>query len=134
MPARAPASIDMLHTVMRPSMERERMAEPRYSIMWPMPPPVPMRPRMARITSLAVLPSGSVPLSGFVSEAIPALPEANPQVAAFDELRDDVGQAVAGAADVVDRDDAGMAQLREHLYLPREAFAVGGAGEAPKCD
>ena len=31
MPARAPASMDMLHMVMRPSIERERIAEPRYS-------------------------------------------------------------------------------------------------------
>ena len=30
-PARAPASIDMLQIVMRPSMERSRIAEPRYS-------------------------------------------------------------------------------------------------------
>ena len=37
------------------------MAEPRYSAMWPMPPPVPMRPRMARMMSLAVLPVGSSP-------------------------------------------------------------------------
>ena len=31
MPARAPASIDMLHMVMRPSIERERIALPRNS-------------------------------------------------------------------------------------------------------
>ena len=60
-PALAPASIDMLQTVIRPSIESARMAEPRYSAMWPMPPPVPMRPRMARMTSLAVLPAGSSP-------------------------------------------------------------------------
>jgi hypothetical protein len=51
----------MLQTVMRPSMERLRMAEPRYSITEPMPPPVPMRPMTARITSLAVTPSGRSP-------------------------------------------------------------------------
>ncbi len=60
-PARAPASIDMLHTVIRPSMESWRMALPRYSMTWPMPPPVPMRPMMARITSLAVTPAGRSP-------------------------------------------------------------------------
>jgi hypothetical protein len=60
-PALAPASIDMLHTVIRPSMESERMAEPRYSTMEPMPPPVPMRPMMASTTSLAVVPAGSSP-------------------------------------------------------------------------
>ena len=60
-PALAPASIDMLQTVMRPSIDRPRMAEPRYSMTEPMPPPVPMRPMMARIRSLAVTPSGSSP-------------------------------------------------------------------------
>ena len=42
-PARAPASIDMLQTVMRPSIERPRIAEPRYSMIEPIPPPVPSR-------------------------------------------------------------------------------------------
>ena len=37
------------------------MAEPRYSMTWPMPPPVPMRPMMARMTSLAVTPAGRSP-------------------------------------------------------------------------
>ncbi len=60
-PALAPASIDMLHTVMRPSIERPRITSPRYSMIEPMPPPVPSRPMIARITSLAVDPSGSVP-------------------------------------------------------------------------
>ena len=60
-PALAPASIDMLHTVMRPSIDRARMAEPRYSMTEPMPPPVPMRPMMARMTSLAVTPAGRSP-------------------------------------------------------------------------
>ena len=36
---------------------------PRYSITEPMPPPVPMRPMMARITSLAVAPAGSSPVT-----------------------------------------------------------------------
>ncbi len=43
MPARAPASIDMLHTVMRSSMPSARIALPRYSNTWPVPPPTPMR-------------------------------------------------------------------------------------------
>ena len=42
-PARAPASIDMLQTVMRPSIDSARIADPRYSMTEPMPPPVPMR-------------------------------------------------------------------------------------------
>ena len=33
----APASIDMLHTVIRPSIDSARIAEPRYSMTWPMP-------------------------------------------------------------------------------------------------
>ena len=60
-PARAPASIDMLHTVIRPSIESERKTEPRYSMTLPMPPPVPMRPITPRITSFAVDPAGSSP-------------------------------------------------------------------------
>ena len=60
-PARAPASIDMLQTVMRPSMESARIAEPRYSMIEPMPPPVPMRLMIASTTSLAVTPRGSSP-------------------------------------------------------------------------
>ena len=60
-PALAPASIDMLQTVMRPSIDSARMAEPRYSMTEPMPPPVPMRPMMARMTSLAVTPAGRSP-------------------------------------------------------------------------
>ena len=35
MPARAPASMLMLHTVIRPSMDRPRTASPRYSITCP---------------------------------------------------------------------------------------------------
>ena len=60
-PALAPASIDMLHTVMRPSIESASMVSPRYSMTEPIPPPVPMRPMMARMTSLAVAPAGSSP-------------------------------------------------------------------------
>ena len=46
---------------MRPSIDSARIAEPRYSITWPMPPLVPISPRIARMTSLAVEPSGSSP-------------------------------------------------------------------------
>ena len=58
-PALAPPSMLMLHTVMRPSMESARIAGPRYSIMWPAPPPVPMTPMMCSTMSFAVTPSGS---------------------------------------------------------------------------
>ena len=62
MPARAPASIDMLQTVMRSSMSSARMASPRYSMTWPVPPPTPILPMMARIRSFAVTPGRSLPL------------------------------------------------------------------------
>ena len=51
----------MLHSVMRPSIDSERIADPRYSMTWPMPPPVPMVPMMVRATSLAVTPGASSP-------------------------------------------------------------------------
>ena len=51
----------MLHTVMRPSIDRARIAEPRYSITWPIPPPVPISPMMARMMSFAVTFGGSLP-------------------------------------------------------------------------
>ncbi len=60
-PARAPASIDMLQRVIRPSIDSSRMAEPRYSMIEPIPPPVPMRLMIARAMSLAVTPRGSSP-------------------------------------------------------------------------
>src|SRR5205085_1528278 len=47
--------------VMRPSMERPRMVLPAYSITWPVPPAVPILPMMARIRSLGVTPTGSLP-------------------------------------------------------------------------
>ena len=43
-PARAPASIDMLQTVMRPAIDRPRTTSPAYSITWPVPPAVPIWP------------------------------------------------------------------------------------------
>ena len=58
-PARAPASIDMLQTVIRPSIDIARTASPAYSITWPVPPAVPMLPMMARMRSLAVTPAVS---------------------------------------------------------------------------
>ena len=61
MPARAPASIDMLQIVIRPSIESERTASPAYSMALPVPPLVPISPMMARMMSLAVTPVGSVP-------------------------------------------------------------------------
>ena len=56
MPARAPASMDMLHTVIRPSIDSARMASPVYSMTCPEAPAVPMRRISARIRSLADTP------------------------------------------------------------------------------
>ena len=61
MPALAPASIDMLQTVIRPSIDMASKTSPRYSMMWPIPPPVPILPMIARMTSFGVAPSGRVP-------------------------------------------------------------------------
>ena len=44
-----------------PPSRAPRIVEPRYSMTWPMPPPVPIWPMTARITSLAVTPAGSSP-------------------------------------------------------------------------
>ncbi len=57
MPARAPASIAMLQTVIRPSIDSARIADPPNSIAWPVPPAVPMRPMIASTTSFAVTPA-----------------------------------------------------------------------------
>ena len=61
MPARAPASMDMLQMVMRSSMLSLRIASPRYSMTWPWPPPVPIFAMMARMMSLALALFGSSP-------------------------------------------------------------------------
>ena len=61
MPALAPASIDMLAIVIRPSMESARMAGPAYSITCPVPPAVPIWAIVPRIMSLAVHPGPSSP-------------------------------------------------------------------------
>ena len=61
MPARAPPSIDMLQTVIRPSIDRARIASPAYSMTWPVPPAVPISPMIARMMSLEVTPAPSAP-------------------------------------------------------------------------
>ena len=53
--------MDMLHIVIRASIDIASTASPRYSTRWPCPPPVPIRAMRVRITSLAVTPSGSRP-------------------------------------------------------------------------
>ena len=62
MPARAPASMDMLQIVIRPSMERARIASPVYSSTYPVPPAVPMRRISARMRSFAPTPGLGVPV------------------------------------------------------------------------
>src|SRR5438128_452314 len=62
MPARAPASIDLLHTVIRSSIERAWIASPVYSMTCPVAPAVPIRPIRARMRSLAVTPGRRAPV------------------------------------------------------------------------
>src|SRR5207245_7610415 len=61
MPAFAPHSMLMLQIVIRPSMLRPRIVDPRYSTRWPCPNEIPVRPMTPRTTSLAVTPNGSSP-------------------------------------------------------------------------
>ena len=62
-PARAPPSMAMLHTVMRPSIESARMASPQYSMTWPVPPAVPVRPMTLSVMSFAVTPGPRRPVT-----------------------------------------------------------------------
>ena len=55
-PARAPPSMLMLQIVIRCSIESARIASPRYSKTWPVPPPIPIRAMRARMMSLALTP------------------------------------------------------------------------------
>ena len=60
-PARAPASIDMLQIVIRPSIESASIAGPANSIAWPTPPSTPIWPIAPSTMSFAVTPNGSSP-------------------------------------------------------------------------
>mmetsp|Transcript_4003 Transcript_4003/g.14241 ORF Transcript_4003/g.14241 Transcript_4003/m.14241 type:complete len:229 (-) Transcript_4003:353-1039(-) len=60
-PARAPASMAMLHMVMRASIDSARTASPQNSITEPVPPAVPMMPMMCSTRSLEVTPGASPP-------------------------------------------------------------------------
>ncbi len=66
-PARAPASIDMLQTVMRSSIESARIVEPRYSMTWRAPPATPIFPMIASTRSLAPTPLPSAPSTAIAS-------------------------------------------------------------------
>ena len=61
MPARPPPSIDMLQTVMRPSIESARIADPAYSMTWPCAPATPIWPMVPRIRSFAPTPRPTSP-------------------------------------------------------------------------
>jgi hypothetical protein len=56
--------------------------------------------------------------------------EPRPQILGGEELRDHVTQAVGGAANVVDRDDAGVVQRRQHARLGQEGLDVGRCRDA----
>ena len=56
MPPRAPHSMLMLQTVMRPSIESERIVLPANSMKWPVPPEAEIRDMTYRTMSLAVTP------------------------------------------------------------------------------
>jgi hypothetical protein len=55
-PARAPASIDMLQIVRRPDIGSDLIAAPAYSTTCPVPPSTPSRPIAASTMSFAVTP------------------------------------------------------------------------------
>ena len=63
MPARAPASMDMLQMVMRCSIESASIAGPVYSTTCPAPPATPISPIAARMKSFAPTPSGASPVN-----------------------------------------------------------------------
>src|ERR1700677_1499022 len=60
-PARAPASMLILQSVMRPSIDKPRTAPPAYSITCPVAPSVPICPIIPSAKSLAVTPSANDP-------------------------------------------------------------------------
>ena len=61
MPQRPPASIDMLQSVSRPSIDSARMALPANSMAWPCAPSARMRAMIASAISFAAIPAASVP-------------------------------------------------------------------------
>ncbi len=62
-PARAPHSIDMFETVMRPSIESARIASPSYSTTWPVAPAAVSCAISPRIRSLAATPTPGRPVN-----------------------------------------------------------------------
>ena len=62
-PARAPHSIDMLETVMRPSIESARIASPAYSTTWWVAPAEVSRAIRPRIMSFGPTPRPGSPVN-----------------------------------------------------------------------
>ncbi len=115
-PARAPASIDMLQTVIRSSIDSARIALPRYSSAWPLAPAVPMRAIRARIRSLALTPGASRAREGCRVRPRPALQQALRREHVADLARADAeGQRTEGAvrAGVAVAADDRRARVRE---------------------
>ena len=75
-PARAPASIDMLQIVIRFSIDRPRIASPVYSSTCPIPPATPSRPIAPRIMSFAVTFGRQLALEADAHRARPCLGQA----------------------------------------------------------
>ncbi len=63
MPQRPPASIDMLHSVMRPSIDSAVMALPANSTAWPCAPSAPIWAMIESAMSLAPMPAAALPLT-----------------------------------------------------------------------
>ena len=76
MPTRLPASIVMLHSVSRPSIDMSRIASPAYSIAYPVPPAALIWRMIAMMTSLAVTPKPSLSetlmriVRGFICQSV----------------------------------------------------------------
>ena len=64
MPQRAPASIDMLHSVSRPSIDSARIAEPANSMAWRVAPSAPTWAMIASTMSLAAMPGAAAAIDG----------------------------------------------------------------------
>ena len=107
--------------------ERRGMAEPRYSMTWPVPPPMPIRAMTARMMSLAVTPGLQRPLDGDGQGLWPLLQQA----LGGEHVRDFAGADAEGerpesavrAGVAVAADDGrarlGQAQLRaDHMHDP----------------
>mmetsp|Transcript_112255 Transcript_112255/g.267615 ORF Transcript_112255/g.267615 Transcript_112255/m.267615 type:complete len:206 (+) Transcript_112255:1845-2462(+) len=60
-PARAPASMVILHTDILASMDMFSKTSPQNSMTLPVPPAVPITPMMCKMTSLEVTPSANLP-------------------------------------------------------------------------